>query len=116
MSRPAHIAALDGALEESLSELRSAEVEVHRVLDKYIVELDRIETELNAVLTVRAAAYSDIRNCASSIETLGFVLTQDQRRRLKAVESYSITQDKKDARERAAQRVFDDHWRPELGD
>lgn len=117
MSRPTHIAALDEALERSLSAIETSNAEVARVLDRRIVAFDAINADINAATSARADVYSDVRRCAESIKTLGYALTLAQRKKLDAVGSYSLTNDMNEARARAA-ATKDDYagWVPEMED
>lgn len=68
MSRPKHIAALDAALDESLTELEGAEQEVRDFLAKHIDLLD----EYDKVLRARAEAHGNVRACYDTIKELGY--------------------------------------------
>lgn len=97
MSRPAHIAALDEALEAALLRMDSTDEAVRKVLDRVILEHDRIEKEIHAALTPRANAYGDARNCVDAIKKLGYHVDASR------VEgrTYSLPHDLEAARTRA---------------
>lgn len=126
MSRPAHIAALDAALDEQLRLFEQGNQDFAAALDEHIVELDRrkaeyeaLRSQVEAASNVRVEAYHGAKHCEESIKKLGYVVlgrTADGRAvggnvsRLDGL-TYSLQDDYKRARIRAGLiRPEDDSW------
>lgn len=79
MARPAHIAALDAALDKRMDELRAAEVEMRRVLDANIAEYDRISGVVDGATKPQMNAFYDARMIEEAIRKLGYVVLDGPR-------------------------------------
>lgn len=73
MSRPVHIAALDAALDESMTRLAAAEAAYQRELSTHIRALSAVDQASKA----RADAYYDAQHCEDAIRRLGFCVLGD---------------------------------------
>jgi len=109
MSRPAHIAALDAAITESITRFTAADAAVKRFYAEHIVTIDTLDAGERGVLDPRATAYNDVRNCEEAIRKLGFVVLgaigKDERGRDKSTlgdRTYSAQDDRMRARAYAA--------------
>ncbi|MCP2265554.1 hypothetical protein ACFQHV_01075 [Promicromonospora thailandica] len=126
MSRPAHIAPLDDALNEQLAAFEEGNRTLARVLDENIVELDRLEAELKAVrqriddaASARVEAYHGARHCEEAIVKLGYVVLAAPgsgrgvigkgRSRLDGL-TYNLQDDYRNARIRAGLIKSEDDW------
>jgi hypothetical protein len=70
VTRPAHIAPLDEALEHHLADLRNAEADQARVLATHADELRQAEAAQKA----RQDAYYAAQSCEQAIRKLGYVV------------------------------------------
>jgi len=108
MSRPAHIAALDEALEAALQRLTDAETALPAVLDRNLAAVD----EVDAAASARADAFYAAKNCEDAIRQLGYVVLNGNQTVPKGASlldgrSFSLADDWAAARVRAAESTVE---------
>jgi hypothetical protein len=107
MSRPAHIAPLDAALEEQVARLSEVEAEIAAFHDLYYDVLEKHD----ALITERANVYGGVKLIESSIRKLGYVVYDGKGGILPANssrldgQSYSTVHDRAAAKDRRELRA-----------